>query len=265
MQTNWSDIPCHMTSCSARKLGLLVRGTTAAWGLARHRSVGDQWCPIKQSPPTSFICFPVLSFTPLWGTEQMVAWCSAVCQIKPQHSYSRTSFLHEPEREFKAFRFLTQVLTSKPDDLVLTTDSLHYTKPMLSLTKGEQEWLQLLKCDSPLVSSLVIRIRGNKYNSIQSVITLQSNKATEDRKMSNRRNPSYRLLEWTASHKKARLRKENTNVPVWNCSSTMNSTTLKFYQMSSSITALWQLIFVTATIIQEGAESNSNCKICMLM
>lgn len=45
----------------------------------------------------------------------------------------------------------------------------------------------------------------------------------------------------------------------------MNSTTLKFYQMSSSIIALWQLVFVTATIIQEGAESNSSCKICMLL
>lgn len=53
--------------------------------------------------------------------------------------------LHKPEREFNAFRFLTLVLTSKPDDSVLMTDLLRYPKPALSPCEWEQNDCSYLK------------------------------------------------------------------------------------------------------------------------
>lgn len=72
-QSEWYSMPYDIMLSKKR--------TTAAWGLARHRSVCDRWCPVKLSlsPPMSFICFPVVSLMPLCGTVQMAAWCSAVC------------------------------------------------------------------------------------------------------------------------------------------------------------------------------------------
>lgn len=148
-----------MTSCSVRK-GQLLSGD---W-------LGTGQCVIDDVLLNCLYLHPwvlfVFQFSPSCHCAGLCKWlCGARLSARLNHNshIPEPAFLMNRKGKFKAFRFLTQVLTSKPDDSVLMTGSLHYAKPMLSLTKGEQEWLQLLNnCDSPLVSSLVTRIRGNR-------------------------------------------------------------------------------------------------------
>jgi len=51
------------------------------------------------------------------------------------HTAEASFSLCQPERELKAFRFLTQVLTSKPGDSVLMADHFCDAKPKLSLPR----------------------------------------------------------------------------------------------------------------------------------
>lgn len=167
--------------------------------------------------------------------------------------------LHKPEREFKAFRFLTLVLTSKPDDSVLMTDLLTLSKANSIIMWMRTEWLQLLKSfASPLVWSLVTKIRENLIQFTSSLpfrLTRPPKLATEmslKEELFPMDTAGMYTQSWESRAQKRQCKR--SSVDFFMCSMHGSVLILNFYQMPYGITTLWWHIFVAATIIHKGTE-----------